>query len=91
MINQSKISQTAALRLLAALAVALLFLQACGPAVAAAPQRPPRSPESAQPSRPAATPTPECYNRMAGTCGREWTDRGWDRRDLVPTPTNRRR
>ena len=56
MINPSKISQAGALRLLAALAVALLWLQACGPAVLAAPQRPPRSAESAQPSRPAATP-----------------------------------
>ena len=91
MIDRTKISQAGALRLLAALAVALLWLQACGPAVLAAPQRPPRSAESAQPSRPAATPTPACFNRMAGTCGREWTDHGWDRRELVPTPTNRRR
>ena len=91
MINPSKMSQTAALRLLAVLAVALLWLQACAPTVAAAPQRPPRSAESGQTSRPTATPTPQCFNRMAGTCGREWTDHGWDRRELVPTPTNRRR
>ena len=70
--------------------LALLLALTISATVYAAPQRPPRRTGTEQRSRAEATPTPECFNRMAGTCGREWTDHGWDRRQLVPTPSRGR-